>query len=315
MQEEPSIDILMATFNGARWLDTQLASIFAQSYTNWRLIIRDDASTDGTADVIRTWRDRYPHKILFLDEGNQSRLGLSGNFSALMHASTAAFIAVSDHDDIWYGDKLAKNVSAVVTLAGSKAADIPLLMHSDVTVVDGNLKQLYPSGMRFMGLAPRRKRTIGTLCLENSANGCTLIFNRKLLEMSYPIPSEIHVDWWLAFVACAFGKIQYLPEATIYWRRHDTNISEASSMKATIKGILNPLTHRKAFYIKLERNFIAAQTMLERFQETLSPSQKNTLHAFLSLPQIGFFARRIAILRYKLFFSSRLRSMGLLLLS
>src|SRR5262245_40587271 len=102
---DSTIDILLATYNGAAYLAEQLDSIEAQTHPNWRLIARDDGSTDGTLAVIETFRARHSEKVVVLrdEDGN---IGLVQNFSRLMEASTAPYAAFCDQDDVWLPEKL-----------------------------------------------------------------------------------------------------------------------------------------------------------------------------------------------------------------
>src|SRR5829696_7008565 len=93
-------DILLATFNGARFLPEQLASIEAQTHGGWRLIVRDDGSDDGTRSIIEAFAERHGERVRFLRDG-RSQLGACGNFAALLEASDAPYFMFCDQDDVW----------------------------------------------------------------------------------------------------------------------------------------------------------------------------------------------------------------------
>lgn len=316
MDSEPFVEILLATYQGCEWLDVQLATIFAQTHKNWRLLVRDDGSTDGTKEIIVSWRDRFPEKIEFLDEGTPKNLGLTGNFSALMAASTSEYVMFADQDDVWYSDKITKAVTAIISLKNQHNDDLPLLIHTDARMVNANLCEIHPSALRYRGFMSTRKRRIGNLCLENSVQGCTIIANRALIRRSIPIPEAgLHVDWWLALVATAFGFIEIFPEISMDWRRHGANTSELSSITETFRNAVNPLKLRKNFYQKLKTNRSIIQSFLERFGDQLTTKNLATLQMFLNLQNLGFWARRCAILQHRVWFSSWIRTIGLLVLA
>ena len=304
----------MTSYQGEDWVDVQLATISAQTYRDWRLIIRDDGSTDRTRDIIRSWRDRFPERIVFLDEHEPKNLGDSGNFCTLLEDSSANYIMPSDQDDIWYADKVSKAVAYMQALEKQHGANKPLLVHFDLRMVDDNLREIHPSYCKYQGIRPWRKTTIGNLCLENAVHGCTIIMNRALIQRSMPRPqSGVAGDWWYAFVAGAFGAIHASREITIDYRRHNRNISQSSpSLLATLKGIINPLQHRRAFYAKLTEHRQMAEAVLDRFSDELRAQDRATLCAFLGLQDLGFWARRAAIVRHRLWFTSRIRNIGLL---
>jgi glycosyltransferase involved in cell wall biosynthesis len=312
----PVVEIVMATYNGARWVDLQMASIVAQDYANWRLIIRDDASADETSSIIRAWRDRFPDRITILDEAGPVNLGLVGNFSALLIASSAPYVMMADWDDLWRGDKVSRAVSAITALEERAGPETPLLVHFDLRLVDANLNEIRNSSYSD-GVIPSRKRGVGGLCLENAVHGQALIANRALVDLATPIPrGAVWHDWWIALVATVFGKVEFRPEVSVDWRRHGANYSATSSLADSIRSVItNPLKHRQQFYTLTEVNRQVIGTFLDRFGSRLLPLDRDTLQAFMSLPDVDFWARRRAIWRHRIFYSSWVRTLGLLLLA
>ncbi len=312
---EPFVEILMATYQGGRWLDVQLASIFAQDYSNWRLLIRDDGSTDDTRNIIRFWRDRFPDKIHVLDEQSIETLGLVGNFSALMGVNSSDYTLFADQDDVWYRDKVSRAVAAISALEAQHERGRPLLISGDLRMVDQNLRQLQPSVLKYRGMKAINRPGISGLFLENVVYGCTLIANRPLITRSTPIPKEgLYVDWWLALVATAFGTVENRREVNLDWRRHGTNTSSLPSLSDTIIGLWKPLRHRRQFHSKLAVNQAIVQAFLDRYGDHLSNQDRGAARAFLNLQSLGFAERRYALFRYRLWFSSWIRNAGLLLL-
>ena len=94
------IEILLATYNGERFLAEQLDSIIAQTHKNWWILARDDGSTDGTLALLKAYKVQLVDKMEILEDG-RGNLGSVGNFSALMEASTAEYVAFCDQDDVW----------------------------------------------------------------------------------------------------------------------------------------------------------------------------------------------------------------------
>jgi hypothetical protein len=223
----------------------------------------------------------------------------------------------SSWDDVWYRDKVSNAVRAMQSLEAMHGPECPLLIHTDVRMVDANLHELFPSASRHLGLRPLRKATVGRFCLENTAFGCSLIVNRSLLELGVPIPKQAGCeDQWLALIAAALGIIQCVPQISMDWRRHGANDSSLpKSLFESLRSLLaGPRAYRDSFY----GNFAAGQPIvgafLERFQGRLSESDQATAKAFLSLQHLGFWRRRHAILKYRIFYSSWARTAGLLLL-
>lgn len=312
----PAVDILMATFNGASWVDVQLATLMVQDYPNWRLIVRDDGSTDGTRAILKLWRDRYPDRIVILDEDDPTNLGVAGNFSALMEASTAPYFTLSSWDDLWYRDKVSSSLAALRMLEDEHGAAAPALIYTDLRTVDQDLHEIFGSTLRSIGTSRSANQSLGRYCLENVAYGCTMIGNQALLQRAIPLPPKAPAeDWWLSLVAVCFGKVGVLDKVTLDWRRHGRNDSGFTSLSSSIQGVLrDPLAHRRGFYEKSELGRRNAALFLERYKEDLSDLQVRTLQAFLSLRSLGFWERRAALLRYRLLHGSWMRALGLLLL-
>lgn len=291
-----NVDILLATFNGFSFIASQLDSILSQSYKDIRIIIRDDMSTDSTARVLETYAAQYPGIITLLPSDRQ--LGAKGNFSCLMEHAKADYIMFADQDDVWEEGKVAATLVQMKALEEKNSGRIPLLVHTDLKVVDRDLNELSPSFWRFIRVNPLKGQTLNRLLMQNVVTGCTMMINRPLLELGYPIPegAEMH-DWWLALVAAAFGKIEAVPEATILYRQHARNALGArkflslSYLKYGFKNLCKP-EKAKQFH---------ATEMLKRYFYLLNANQKRLLKAFNKLPRASFLRKIFLILRYRFF--------------
>ena len=112
MKDMSTISVVMATYNGGRYLREQLDSILQQTYPVHEIIIQDDCSTDDTADIVREYMHEHSMVKLFVNEHN---LGFSLNFKSAVLKATGDFIAISDQDDVWFPEKLAKQMAAIGT--------------------------------------------------------------------------------------------------------------------------------------------------------------------------------------------------------
>jgi glycosyltransferase involved in cell wall biosynthesis len=317
LRGEDTVEILMATYQAESWCDVQIATIVAQDYDNWRLIIRDDASTDSTRSILRFWRDRFPERIVLLDEENPQNLGVTGNFSALMAASTAPYVMFSSWDDVWYRDKVSGALRGIKEVEQRRGTDCPVLVHTDWRIVDGDLHGKSDSARQQFGLYPERAHSIGSIFLENQAWGCTVIVNRALVKRSGWIPPEATCeDRWLALVALAFGEMYGLPEVSIDWRRHGKNDSELPSdiLKTCFAILRAPGSYRKIFQEKVLHSQSIITAFNARFGQELTEQDRAAVTAFLKLQSLGFWARRRAVLTHRILYSSKLRNLGLLTL-
>jgi len=219
------IIILLATYNGEKYLADQIQSIQRQTISNWTLLVRDDGSQDNTRDVLHKFAGKDTRIRYVNDE--LGCLGTTRNFGALMRvalAEGADAVFFSDQDDIWLPHKIARQLQLIQEMERQYGPGTPLLCYSDLEVVDQNLHQIHPSFMRYENLRHESHNPIHVLLTQNLVTGCTVVINRNLLEFVTPIPKEITLhDWWLAICAAACGRIGYIDESLVQYRQHSRN--------------------------------------------------------------------------------------------
>lgn len=215
---DEQIDVLLATYNGEKYLKEQIDSILEQSYKNIRLIISDDCSKDGTVEIIKQYQQKDNRVILYEQKIN---LGYVKNFEFLLTKVENEIYMLSDQDDVWKNDKIEKSYKKL------KQEDADMVF-TDVEIVDSNLKPLYPSFNKFMKLERKIKKTSGVerQYLYNCVTGCTVMSKKKFIEKMLPFPTNskylIH-DMWMGLIVSMYGKMVYLDETTIYYRQHGNN--------------------------------------------------------------------------------------------
>lgn len=273
------IDVVMPVFNGIKYLDSQIASIYYQSIRPQRLIVRDDGSSDGSQKLIDNCKMKYGDWLQTLpSEGN---LGCVANVNMLLQSTTAPYVALSDQDDIWLPDKIEKSILAMQELEISFGQNFPLLVHTDLKLIDADGKELALSFFNYQHLDPYRS-TISDLALTNIVTGCTIFLNRSLLNKSLPIPdTALMHDWWLAMTASAFGKIFFIDTTTVLYRQHGKNILGAKGLgiRYSLKKLLRLITSPKSGV-----NTIPAVIQMILFQNYFQCS-------FMKLPSIMSLSR------------------------
>ena len=214
------IDILLATYNGQKFLNEQIDSIVNQSYKRWTLLIRDDLSTDNTIGIINSYINKYPEKIRLFT--GSTRLGPCRNFNYLLQRSHADYVMFCDQDDIWLPEKIQLSIEKIKQLE-KEHVNIPILVHTDLMIIDSNRKIISDSFWKTIRLNPE-KRTIIDLLGTSNTNGNTIIMNRKLKKIINTIPEKaIMHDWWSAIIAAEFGLVIPLKKQTVLYRQHDNN--------------------------------------------------------------------------------------------
>ena len=149
MRDEP-VSILLATCNGARFVREQVESIRSQSVSDWTLVIRDDGSTDGTLEILCELAGTDSRIVLVND--THGHLGAAGNFSMLATralSSPPGPVLFADQDDVWFPTKIERTLAALRSAEAARPHNTPILVHSDLTVIDRGGQRLHDSFMRF----------------------------------------------------------------------------------------------------------------------------------------------------------------------
>lgn len=302
------VQILLATYNGALHLAAQLDSLLAQTCTDWQLLARDDGSTDATAAILADYRARFPDRIAIM-AGDGRRLGACGNFALLMAEADSDYLMFCDQDDIWLPEKVERTLAAMRGVERQYGAGTPLLVHTDLRVVDERLQPVADSLWRFQHSDPLRGGALNRLLVQNCATGCTVMINSSLRDLALPLPAEaVMHDWWLALVAAAFGAIGQVAETTMQYRQHRNNDTGARQWSADYAGRqLTRLREQRAVMTRLQRQGAA---FLERYRDRLSPAQREMLSVYSRLDSFNGMQRRWYLLRYRFFYTGLLRNLG-----
>ena len=311
--EHGTIDVLLATRDGAAHLDGQLASIWAQSDDNFRVVARDDGSQDDTERILERHAAAQGERMRIVESGEPTR-SAAGNFSRLMAASDAPYVAFCDQDDVWLPDKLSRSRQAMAALERCFPADAPLLVHSDLEVVDDQLAVLSRSFWRYQKLDPATARRLHRLLVQNVVTGCTCLLNRSLVARGTPVPADaIMHDWWLALVACAFGGIGAIPQPTVRYRQHGGNDTGARRWDAAyVAAKALRFFDTEDLDEGLRRSSAQAAAFLDRFAADLDSDTRRMVEALATLERKGWFARRGTIVRHRLFKVGLIRNLALL---
>lgn len=272
----PTITIALASYNGARFIRAQLDSIAAQSTTNWRLIVSDDGSTDGTQQIVQDFaRTRAPGQVRMIEGPGQ---GATQNFLHLTcHADADGWLAFSDQDDVWLPDRLARG-AAFLSQHNSAA-----IYAARTTICDQDLHPLAPAP-HFHGPFKFRNALIQA-CLP----GNTILANSpaiRLLQAAAPSASTAGIishDWWAYQLLSGAGAAIWRDQAqTLLYRQHPANEVGRNDTARAIAARLSMLFNG-SYADWLARN----QAALEPVAHLLTPENARLLQRFgqcLGLP-------------------------------
>lgn len=222
-KKEKMISVALCTYNGATYLQGQLDSIASQSLFPDELIVCDDKSNDETMKILSKFASSAPFFVRV--EQNRHNLGAKMNFAQAISLCQGHYVALCDQDDVWLSKKLEILLSKMHKAESQYGKQTPILIHTDLRVVDSDCKLLASSFLKLNRIKHVENNPLRTLVVQNFVTGCTAIINRSLINVSLPIPRDaiIH-DWWIALVAACRGRIVFVPEATVLYRQHRSNV-------------------------------------------------------------------------------------------
>lgn len=293
--KEIKAEILLATYNGEKYIREQIDSILHQKDERWHLTLSDDGSSDGTPVILDEYVRKHPQKISRVYSGR--RFGNArDHFYWLIGQCSAEYMLTCDQDDRWYEDKLGKTLEAL--LCAEREQKGPLLVFSDQTPTDAQLNPLVPSLMRYQNQF-FEYFDYRSILMQNVVTGGAMGFNRALANLALQcrdLSGTIMHDWWLAVVAARFGKIVYIDEALGDYRQHGHNSVGAKNVKsvAYVAGMTKNLkAARKGILSKKKQ----AGAFLAAYGDRLLTQDKAFLNGFTKKRSgIGFYVRHRKLL-------------------
>jgi glycosyltransferase involved in cell wall biosynthesis len=314
LNDVPEIDIVVPTYNASLWLDDLVQSILSQeSPYSFRLIVRDDASTDDTAEKLLRWQDRLGDRMTILP--SERNLGMVGNFEALFAAPSAPWVMLADPDDVWEPGKILAIVSAMRGAESENGAECPIAVFTDARVVDSNLLPICESYWRWMRQDPNLSQVFSRMVLDNPALTSTMMVNRALLSLALPMSgAAVYPDWWLAHTACCFGKLVFLRERTVKYRRHSANDSAVPATATLSQALMKLGRARSRVRGLIGQSALHAKGFLDHYGPRIPDEQVAILQAAMNLLTKSFMRRRYDLIRYNLWFGSPIKNVVLMLL-
>lgn len=306
--DNPTIAILLATYNGEQYLMEQLESISQQTHHNWVLIASDDGSNDSTLNLLDEFSRNHPEKITVIKRPDGTR-GPCANFFFLMRLCCGKYpyYAFCDQDDYWLPDKLANELDAIRKIENGDSS-IPCLTFTDAEVVDEHLKRISESFFSFTGVDPKRTK-LSHLLVQNPISGAGIIVNDALLEMAlknFSIDGVAMHDQWLGLVAATFGRISFIDKATYLYRQHGNNSMGAIEMSC--KSIIQKSRRAKN---SLDEKSNQLSRYLDVFSDDLNRDDEMMVKGFTSRKDLSKMSRILFCLKNDIAMNGLLRNIGL----
>lgn len=283
-----TIAILMASYNGEKYIQEQINSILAQTYPNWILYINDDSSKDSTPTIIEEYALKYPQKIVVM-RNNSSRHGATENFADLFSkVPKADYYVFCDQDDTWEPQKLETMLPELQALEGDSQK--PALVYCQMNIVDQNLRIISPSLEAFSGHDIGTTNHLEKIILNSYVPGCAMMFNHSLKKIIGTIPPEVQFhDWWVLLVAAACGSIKRVNFRLANYRQHLGNTIGITETKSSFSRFLSNMSPKQfKRHAQIQRNnrkqaFIQASLLLSNCKDFLNPGASKTIQTMMEL--------------------------------
>lgn len=279
------VNILMATYNGEKFLAQQIESIQKQTFKEWNLLIRDDGSSDKTCDIIRNFTAK-DSRIRFINENEHHNLGVIKSFFTLVNYEVADFYFFSDQDDVWLPEKLSVSLEA----AKHKASDVPLLVYTDLKVVNQELNILQDSMIRAQ--SHHANTTLLPELTENTVTGGTMMINHALAEKWFTPNDILMHDWFLALLAASLGEIIYLDLPTQLYRQHDNNVLGARTMDKRFKILREgPKSIFTRYWKLIHDSQKQASLIVDKYGVIMTANDLELIKCFIKIDKQPFMTR------------------------
>ena len=286
----PKISICMTTHEGERYIKQQIESILCQSLLPYEIIVCDDLSSDSTVNILKSLKKESPVIHLYT---NQKQIGVKKNFSKSIRLAKGDYVALSDQDDFWLPFKLELCYKKMLELSLKYNPETPILIFSDLSITDKNLKVIKKSMLNFNGANPNLTK-FEDLMLGNIVTGCTIFMNQALVKKVGDIPQDCHMhDFWIALVASVYGIIGFVNEPTILYRQHDSNTlgTSVNNIVVRIFGFFNRKYLLKPFYNQIS-------IFYNLYFDDLPMETKKTINSFFKLYKSNYIQKKYYFLKY-----------------
>lgn len=207
---KPTVDVLIASFNGERFLAEQLESLARQEDVNVRVWVNDDGSIDETLKILYKWQE----KGLIKGISKTQRVGSTRAFlNLLSEHPDSEYVAFCDQDDIWDPKKLSTQTSKITN-------EMPLGVTSKRLYIDDS------GGIIGASKKPRKSPSFENAIVENIVPGNTVLINNLAISLinKYPNPAVKHYDSWIYLLLTYFGEITYIDLPLVKYRIHEGNL-------------------------------------------------------------------------------------------
>ena len=281
--------------------------MLSQTVKDIKILVHDDGSKDGTREIIDRYVALFPNRIYRIEA--EPTGSACKNFAFLLSKCNTEYIMFCDQDDVWNENKVELTLKAMNEAEQQYGADTPILVHSDLSVVNENLEVVDDSFFHFQGL-DASKVSLPHLLVQNYVTGCTMMINKPLHDIAGEIPGECAMhDWWLALVAALFGQIVFVNRPLMLYRQHSGNEVGAKSSHG-ISYIVRKIRSLGEVQSNYMKTYIQARLLRQRFSGKLTHKNQKILNAYCNMSEVGKIGRIRIMRQYDFKKSTTLRVIG-----
>lgn len=299
-----TVHIACSVHNNDPYLREFIASVQEQTHGDWALWLRDDGSTDGSAAIIAQAAAK-DDRVHFVPDGTGA-LGITQAFAWVLERipEDAVRIMFADADDVWLPEKIAVMLRAME--AAERLAEGPVLVHSDLVVVDQTLRTVDRSFWHYANIDTTAS-SLRDVVARNPVTGAATMMNAALRRVMRPIPAgaALH-DWWAACVAAATGRIIAVDTPTVLYRQHGRNALGARRPSSTwdARELLSqlPVAFGRTHRVRADIAAAAKQAgaLHEHLGTRLQPADADFLAAYARIPEYSLLRRKVELARLHL---------------
>lgn len=252
------ISIAMTTFNGERYLQEQLNSLYTQTRVPDEVFVSDDGSEDSTVDILKEFQHKYGLKYCI----NDHSIGVNMNFEHAIRSCSGDYIMICDQDDIWLPEKIEKTYNKMKEIEEDK----PSVVSSQHWIINGNGEII----SKKTNIKKDSLACADTLLMPaGTSQGCSLMINKKLLDnlKSFPKTEDCMYDSYISFICASIGLKYNMSNPLMLYRHHDNNVLARISLEkknisrhllSLLRELFSPATipyKRRAIFDMIRRDY------------------------------------------------------------
>src|SRR6202789_3884116 len=300
-------DFILAVWNGQNYLPAMLDSLLSQTASDFNVLVRDEASTDGSVQILENYKPKFDGRLSVIT--SQPTGSATANFAILMRETKADYVLFADQDDVWKPEKVKLTLRSLKDAEAKYGKSTPIYFSTDIAVVNKDLEMISPSYWKWKRLKPSMMGKLSQSLICVPIQGMASGINRALLDLSNPVAEKaISHDWWAQLIAAAMGKVICDPTVTALYRVHGGNASVPKEVGLVpyLKLGLDASFLRRGLGRRIEQANALAAVITGR----MPPDKLTSIPNLTRLKAQGFVQRRLTLVSGNYLYHDLIRSVA-----